>query len=127
MPKKILIVDDDAKNLKLVKDILGANGYATFEAVNGKEAIELAVKQIPDSIIMDIQMPVMDGLSALKILKTRDDTKHIPIIVVTAQSMKGDKESVLLSGADDYLSKPISVKILLELTKKYTTYKESSD
>lgn len=127
MTKRILIVDDDAKNLKLVRDILNSNGYLTFEAVNGKEAIELAINQIPDLILMDIQMPVMDGLQAIRILKTNDDAKHIPIIALTAFSMKGDKEKVLLYGADDYLSKPISIKILLGLIKKYIGNKESSD
>ena len=128
MPKRILIADDDIKSLMLVRDVLGANGYATLEVTNGKQAVELAVKKIPDAILMDIQMPVMDGLTAIKILKTRDDTKQIPIIVVTAQFMEGDKDTILQEGADDYLPKPIKIKDLLELIKKYTMIpKESSN
>ncbi len=114
MTKKILIVDDDEKNRKLVRDILGVNGYVTLEAVNGKEAIELTVKQIPDLILMDIQMPVMDGLSAIRILKTNKDTKHVPIIALTAFAMEEDKKEVLFAGADDWLTKPINIRGLLE-------------
>ena len=119
MPKRILIVDDDALNIKLVKDILAANNYSYLEAVNGQEAIEIALKQKPDLILMDLEMPVMDGMSAIKILKTKEDTKSIPIIALTAFAMEGDKERVLLAGADDYLTKPIKIKILLETVRKY--------
>ena len=127
MAKRILIVDDDAINMKLVRDVLEFKGFLTSEATNGKEAIEIAINQIPDLILMDIQMPVLDGLSAIRILKTNVDTKHIPIIALTALSMEEDKENVLLHGADDYLSKPISIKTLLGMVKKYIGNKEGSD
>ena len=127
MTKRILIVDDDLKNKKLVKDILEANSFLTSEAINGKEAIEIAIDQMPDLILMDLQMPVMDGFSAIKFLKTNDDTNHIPIIALTALFMNGDKEKVLLNGADDYLSKPISIKPLLGLINKYIGNKETGD
>ncbi len=123
MTKRILIVDDDARNLKLVKDILEANDYLTSEATNGKEAIEIVINQMPDLILMDIQMPVMDGLSAAKILKTNTETKHIPIIALTALSMEGDKEKAMLNCADDYYSKPISIRPLLALIKKHLAHK----
>lgn len=119
MTKRILIVDDDAINLKLAGDILVANNYCIFEAVNGKEGVAIAIEQNPDLILMDIQMPVMDGLSAIRILKSNDSVRNIPIIAVTASIMEGEKESALLAGADGFLSKPIKIRELLEIIEKH--------
>ncbi len=119
MAERILIVDDNAINLKLAVDILVANNYSVLEAVNGKEAVEIALQEKPSLILMDIQMPVMDGLSAIKKLKSDDRVRNIPIIAVTASTMEEDNERALLAGADDFLSKPIKIRTLLEIIEKH--------
>jgi len=115
--KNILIVEDDAKNLKLLRDILQVSGYVTIEADNGRKAVELAKEKIPALILMDIQMPVMDGLEATKIIKADPVTQHIPIIALTAFAMGGDRERFIQAGCDDYLSKPYNIAVLLEKLK----------
>ena len=119
MSKKILIVDDDAKNLKLAKDILSVNDFIIFEAMDGLKAIDIAMNEKPDLILMDIYMPKMDGITAIKTIKAQEDIKHIPIIALTASAMEGDKDSILDAGADDYLAKPAKIKDLLGIVNKY--------
>ena len=114
MEKVILIVEDDAKNLKLFRDLLQVSGYTTLEATDGKQGVELAREEKPDLILMDIQMPVMDGLEATKLLKNDDVTKDIPVIALTAYAMKGDEEKMREAGFDGYISKPIDVKGFLK-------------
>jgi len=114
MKKVVLIVEDDPKSLKLARDMLQVSGYATLEATNGKEGVELARIEKPDLVLMDIQLPVMDGLEAIKLLKNDDVTKDIPIIAMTAYAMKGDEEKIWEAGCDGYLSKPIDVKAFLK-------------
>ena len=115
MKKVVLIVEDDPKSLKLARDMLQVSGYATLEATNGKEGVELARIEKPDLILMDIQLPVMDGLEAIKLLKNDDVTKDIPIIALTAYAMKGDEEEIREMGCDGYMSKPIDVKGFLKM------------
>jgi two-component system cell cycle response regulator DivK len=112
--KVILIVEDDPKNLKLFRDLLQVSGYTTLEATDGKQGVELAREEKPDLILMDIQMPVMDGLEATKLLKNDDVTKDIPIIAITAYAMKGDEEKMRDAGCDGYITKPIDVKGFLK-------------
>ena len=119
MAKTILIVEDDAKNLTLLRDVLQVSGYSTIEATDGKQAIELARTKKPDLILMDIQMPEIDGLEATRILKMDTTTRNIPIIALTAFAMKGDKERVLEAGCDGYLIKPIDIKELLKTVTEY--------
>jgi CheY-like chemotaxis protein len=114
MEKVILIVEDDAKNLKLFRDLLQVSGYTTLEATDGKQGVELARGKKPDLILMDIQMPVMDGLEATKLLKNNDVTKDIPIVALTAYAMQGDEEKMREAGFDGYISKPIDVKGFLK-------------
>ena len=114
MEKVILIVEDDAKNLKLFRDLLQVSGYTTLEATDGKQGVELAREEKPDLILMDIQMPVMDGLEATKLLKNNDVTKDIPIVALTAYAMQGDEEKMREAGFDGYISKPIDVKGFLK-------------
>ena len=109
MKPLILIADDDAKHRKLLSDALTAVGYNTVTAENGKEAVELARANRPDLVLLDMQMPVMDGLKALSMLKEDRDMQHIPAIAVTAQAMRDDQERALRAGFDGYLSKPISI------------------
>ena len=119
MGKKILIVDDHEKNRKLTKVILQNNGYETIEAEDGRKGVKTAKDNIPDLILMDIQMPEMDGLEAMKILKSEDSTKNIPIIALTSYVMKGDRERFLDEGFDSYIPKPVNVGILVEVIKQF--------
>lgn len=119
MSKKILIVEDILMNRRLIRDILIYYGYETIEAENGEEAVRIAREQKPDLIIMDIQMPVMNGFEAIKILKSDPATKGIKVIAVTSFAMAGDRERVFEAGFDDYMSKPIDTRQLPEIVKKY--------
>ena len=112
MKKLILIADDDAKHRKLISAVLQAAGYDTLTATDGKSAIELARSDKPGLILMDAQMPVMDGLSAVKVLKEDHVTRAIPVIAITALAMDGDRERMLKAGFDGYLGKPLSIKEL---------------
>jgi len=119
MEKVILIVEDDPKNLKLIRDVLRVNGYATLEAINGKQGVEMAKSKIPDLILMDIQMPIMDGLEATRILKTDADTSKIPVVALTSYAMVGDEEKIQDAGCDGYLTKPIDIKEFLKIVAEY--------
>mgnify|MGYP001588090852 CR=1 FL=1 len=119
MKQLILIADDDAKHRKLLSDVLQADGYATLTAENGERAIEMARSAKPGLILMDIQMPVLDGLSAVKVLKADRDTRLIPMIAITALAMRADRERMLAAGFDEYLSKPIGIKKLCAEVKRH--------
>jgi CheY-like chemotaxis protein len=110
---RILIIEDDPKNLTLFRDLLQRFGYTTTEATDGREGIKLARADKPDLILMDIQLPVMDGIEATKILKSDPQTKNIPILALTSYAMKGDREKILQAGCDDYLAKPVDVQEFL--------------
>ena len=112
MKQLILIADDDAKHRKLLTDVLQAEGHATLTAENGQRAIELARSAKPGLILMDIQMPVLDGISAVKVLKSDPNTRLIPVIAITALAMRDDREHMFAAGFDGYLSKPVSIKKL---------------
>lgn len=112
MAKKILIVEDNPNNRLLIRDILAHHSYEIFEAVNGAEGVKAAKEKMPDLIFMDIQMPVMNGLEAIKILKADPSTKQIKIIALTSFAMQGDREKILAAGANEYLSKPFDTRKL---------------
>ena len=112
MQKLILIADDDAKHQKLLTDVLQAEGHSVIAARNGEIALELARSARPCLIIMDVQMPILDGFAAIKALKAAHETRSIPAIAITALAMDGDRERLLAAGFDGYLSKPISIKEL---------------
>jgi len=115
----ILIIEDNPKNLKLVRDVLQFHGYTTLEADTGEAGIVLAREQLPALILMDVQMPGMDGRAALKILKADASTRHIPIIALTALAMRGDQESLQTDGFDGYLAKPIDIKELPQVVERF--------
>lgn len=115
---KILIVDDSEKNLKLFKLIIASMGYETITAGNGEEGIKKAKEQSPDLVLMDIQMPVMDGVSAVNVLSADESTKNIPIIALTSYAMKGDRERFLQHGFTDYISKPIDTDNFMDTIKR---------
>ena len=117
MPKKVLIVEDNDLNLKLFRDLLGANGYRTVETKEGIEAIAMTRNVLPDLIIMDIQLPEVSGIEVTKWLKEDEDLAHIPVVAVTAFAMKGDEERIRDAGAEGYVSKPISVLKFVEAVR----------
>ncbi|MEW6617948.1 MAG: response regulator [bacterium] len=108
--EKILVVDDEPLNRELAKDLLEVAGYVVFEAGDAHEAIELANKERFDLVLMDVQLPGMDGLSAINIIKGNSMNKDMPIVALTAYAMKGDKERIESAGCDGYLTKPINTK-----------------
>jgi two-component system, cell cycle response regulator DivK len=105
----ILIVEDNLKNLKLARDVLEQSGFRTLESVTAEEALELVSTNPPDLILMDIELPGMDGFEAVQRLKRDPDTARIPVCAVTAFAMNQDRERCLGAGFDGYLSKPINV------------------
>jgi two-component system cell cycle response regulator DivK len=116
--KRILIVEDNERNLKLFRSLLNSQGYETIEAWDGEEGVKLAKEQKPDLILMDIQMPVMDGIAATRILKKDPETKDIPVIALTSYAMEGDRERFLSEGFVEYISKPIKVNEFLEVIRR---------
>lgn len=111
---KILIVEDNPANMKLVSDLLKREGHVILEATDADAGIAIARAEVPALILMDIQLPGMDGISALKILKQDEKTRRIKTIALTALAMSGDKERLLDAGFDSYMSKPIRYKELLQ-------------
>lgn len=119
--KKVLIVEDNALNLKLLNDLLEYHGYQVLTTASGEAAIQIAEQQQLDLILMDIQLPDIIGVEATRRLKANDRTRTIPIVAVTAFAMSGDRAMILESGCDDYVAKPFSVIDFLELVERYTT------
>jgi two-component system cell cycle response regulator DivK len=115
----ILIVEDNDKNLKLARDILQYHGYRTLEAGTAAEAITLANKHLPHLVLMDIQLPDMDGVSALARLRAEPATKGIPVVALTALAMQADRDRLLGAGFDGYLAKPIDTKAFPEQVRRY--------
>jgi two-component system cell cycle response regulator DivK len=113
----ILIVEDNDKNMKLVRDVLQAKGYATLEAGTGEEGIRLATERKPDLILMDIQLPGINGIDALHALRASPETAGIPAIAVTASVMQQDRKQITEAGFDGYLGKPLNLKEFLEAVR----------
>jgi len=116
--KKILVVEDVDFNRDLVVQLL-EDKYQVIEAVNGKEGVEIAERERPELILMDLSLPIMDGWEATRRLKANADLRSIPVIALTAHAMKGDEEKALAAGCDDYLAKPIDED---ELMAKIASY-----
>jgi len=114
----ILIIEDNEKNRKLVRDVLQVKGYKTIETETAEEGLQLARDHLPAVILMDIQLPGMDGITALKHLKADPKTKEIPVIAVTASAMTHNRQTILAAGFDGYQTKPISVKDFLEEVRR---------
>jgi CheY-like chemotaxis protein len=119
MPKTILMVEDEPKNMKLLRDLLQKFGYETMEATDGEQGVELTRKIKPDLVLMDIMMPKLDGLEATRILKADISTKDIPVVALTAFAMSGDKERALEAGCDGYVTKPVDVRELLKTVEQF--------
>ena len=111
--ERILVVEDNEKNMKLFRDVLVATGYRTLEATTGLEAVDMASEHAPDLVLMDVQLPDLDGVQALRRLRGDERTAGIPVLALTAQAMRGDRERFLEAGFDGYLSKPVDIRELI--------------
>jgi two-component system, cell cycle response regulator DivK len=117
--ERILVVEDNELNMKLLRDVLVVKGYRALEATTGQEAIALATEHAPDLVLMDIQLPDLDGVEALRRLRTDERTAAIPVLAVTAQAMQGDRERFLAEGFDGYVTKPVNVQELLGIVRQH--------
>jgi len=129
---KILIIEDNPQNMKLASDILKMSGYTVLQAIDAISGLNLVKEDKPDLILMDIQLPGMDGLAATARLRADPETAAIPVIALTAFAMKGDREKMLAAGCDDYISKPVrykefQVKIEEWQEKIFNAQKKKSD
>lgn len=105
--KTVLIIDDNSSNVKLFRDIIESRDWKAIDAENAETGIDLARENLPDLILMDIQLPGINGLEATKLLKNDAATAHIPVIALTSQAMAGDREKAIEAGCDEYITKPI--------------------
>ena len=117
--EQILVVEDNPKNMKLLRDVLQATGYRTLGASSGGQALLLATEHGPALVLMDVRLPDMDGVETLGRLRMNERTASIPVLAVTAQAMKGDRERFMDAGFDGYLSKPIDIDELLMTVEEH--------
>ena len=119
MKKRILVVEDQEDARRIMHDLLTRAGFDLIEAENGEAAVASAQASHPDLILMDIQLPILDGYEATRRIKANPDLKSIPIIVVTSYALSGDEDKARLAGCDDYVAKPFSPRQLLAKIKEY--------
>ena len=119
MSKRILMVEDTEDNRQILRDLISNTDYELLEAVDGAEGIAMAAKHKPDLILMDIQLPVMDGYEASRRIKSNPELQHIPIIAVTSYALAGDEAKTLAAGCDGYIAKPFSPRLLLEKIREF--------
>lgn len=119
LPKKILVVDDNRDSRELVVKVLKNKGYQMVEASDGEEAIEKAMAERPNLILLDLSIPKIDGYEVCRRLKSQDAFKDIPVVALTAHAMRGDREKTLEVGFEGYISKPINIRELPEQVKSY--------
>lgn len=116
---RILVVDDNEKNVRLLADVLEARGYAVLTAKSGGEGLERAWKEAPDLVLMDVQMPGMSGTEAMQRLKADPRSAALPVVAVTALAMSGDEAQLLAAGFDGYVSKPLAFKSMLATVERF--------
>jgi len=114
----ILIVEDNDKNLKLVRDVLQVKGYETCEAGTAEDGLRIARERMPDLVLMDIQLPGMDGIDALKALRADSATAVLPVVAITASVMQQDRQEIMRAGFDGFIEKPINLRGLLDTVQK---------
>lgn len=117
--KRILVIEDQEDNRAILRDLLNATGYTYLEAVNGAAGVEAAAAERPDLILMDIQLPELDGYQATQAIKANPDLKAIPVIAVTSYALSGDEAKARAAGCDDYVTKPYSPRALLAKIRQY--------
>lgn len=116
---RILVVEDNLKNLKLVRDVLEHSGFEVVEATSGEDGVRLAEETSPDLILMDLQLPGIDGAEALRQIRSSDVRRHVRVVAVTAFAMRDDRDQALASGFDGYVEKPISVRALPQQVRDF--------
>jgi two-component system, cell cycle response regulator DivK len=126
MTKSILVVEDQEDNRRIIRDLLSSASFEVIEAVTGEEGVALAEARRPDLILMDIQMPVLDGYEATRRIKADARLRHIPIIVVTSYALSGDDAKARAAGADDYVAKPFSPRELLAKIRTFLPQESTS-
>ena len=119
MSRRILVVDDHEDNRRILRDLLGSAGYEVLEATTGEEAVTQAAATTPDLILMDIQLPGIDGYEATRRIKGNEALRHIPLIVVTSYALSGDDAKAMAAGADAYVAKPFSPRAMLAKVREY--------
>ena len=115
--ERILVVEDNEKNMKLIRDVLQVKGYHPLEATSGEDAVEFAASARPELVLMDVQLPGIDGVEALTRLRSDERTASTPVLALTAQAMDGDRERFLAAGFDGYISKPVDIVELLRIVQ----------
>jgi two-component system cell cycle response regulator DivK len=116
---QVLVVEDNERNMKLFRDVLQASGYRTLEATTGERAVDLVFEHRPDLVLMDIQLPDINGVEALDRVRADDRFSSVPVLALTAQAMEGDRERFLAAGFDGYLSKPVDIAEFVATVKRY--------
>jgi two-component system, cell cycle response regulator DivK len=119
MTKRILVVEDTEDNRQIIRDLLSSAGYELIEAVDGETGVEAAAREKPDLILMDIQLPKMDGYEATRRIKADAASAHIPIIAVTSYALSGDEAKTRAAGCDAYIAKPFSPRQLLAKVREF--------
>ena len=119
MSKRILVIEDQEDNRQIVRDLMTASGYELIEATTGEEGIEAAARETPDLILMDIQLPGIDGYEVTRRIKANPQLKNIPIIAVTSYALSGDDKKAFAAGCDGYVTKPYSPRLLLAKIREY--------
>jgi len=119
MTKRILVVEDQADNPQIIRDMLAPTDYQIIEAEDGEQAIAAITKERPDLILMDIQLPIVDGYEATRLIKTDPNLRSIPIIAVTSYALSGEEKKARAAGCDDYVPKPFSPRQLLAKIRQY--------
>ena len=119
MSKRILLVEDQEDARRIVRDLLSANGYALLEAQTGEEGLKIAQTERPDLILMDIQLPGMDGYEVTRLIRADPMLRHIPIIAVTSYALSGDDQKAFAAGCDGYVTKPFSPRQLLAKIREF--------
>ncbi len=110
MKHRVLIIEDNLLNMELVIDLLEAHGFTVFQARTAEEGLRVARNSMPELVLMDLSLPGMDGLAATQALKADPDTSHLPIVALTAHTMRGDEDLALAAGCDGYIAKPIDTR-----------------
>jgi two-component system, cell cycle response regulator DivK len=119
MKKRILVIEDQEDNRQIVRDLVTASGYELIEATTGEEGIEAAARERPDLILMDIQLPGIDGYEVTRRIKANPQLSKIPIIAVTSYALSGDDKKAFAAGCDGYVTKPYSPRLLLAKIREY--------
>ncbi|TVR24370.1 MAG: response regulator [Anaerolineaceae bacterium] len=123
MTARILYIEDNPQNMRLVRKMLTLGGYDMLEATDGHTGVQMAIEQKPDLILMDINLPDIDGIQATRTIKDTEQTAHIPVIALTANAMHGDREMFLEAGCDGYLAKPVTRNELLNTVSYFLDHR----